>query len=101
MSTISTFIGAYDPCQPGNYITLFNSGRRGSLCKERLTEGICDRDLPSGWYKVQHEDDTEPRKMVDSTVDMYYCGTAYPVWLNGRCSSFIIILIVVDSCSLL
>lgn len=39
---------------------------------------LCDRYLVENWYvAVQH-------KMPTIAPDLGYCGTTYPVWLNGN-----------------
>ena len=40
---------------------------------------LCDANL-NGWYRFNGEAGTQ---MADSCVNMYYCGTESPGWLNG------------------
>lgn len=72
-----------DPCIDGNYNYLHTPGLRGGACKKQSGKVICDHYINDGWYKVQHEDDSAPRKMLEGRVSPNYCGTSRPIWLNG------------------
>lgn len=50
----------------------------------QLTKIICDHYISEGWYKVLHEDDPNPRTMLEGRVSSEYCGTISPIWLNGK-----------------
>ncbi|XP_062613463.1 uncharacterized protein LOC134275223 [Saccostrea cucullata] len=76
-------LGDADPCAEGNFLYIFNAGVRGGSCKRIEGQEICDFYMDSGWYKVKHEDDTVARKMIEQGVNAKFCGTTYPVWLNG------------------
>lgn len=85
-------LGAFDPCQDGNFNFLHTPGLRGGKCKLQRNKVICDHYMDDGWYKVLHEDDLKPRKMLVGIVSSDYCGTSSPIWLNGEyshCHSFI------------
>lgn len=77
------------PCDVGNHYKLHKGGWRGTECFRTLSDSICDRYIFSNtWYKVVGHDDLEPRKMAVGPVDMYKCGTDYPLYLvNGKLSN--------------
>lgn len=79
----SFHLGVPDPCIDGNYNYLHTPGLRGGACRIQSEKVICDHYINDGWYKVQHEDDPGPRKMLDGRVSPNYCGTSRPIWLNG------------------
>lgn len=74
------------PCDNGNHYFLRKGGWRGTKCSSTATESMCDRYiLRNTWYKVIGHDDVEPRKMAVGPVDMFMCGTDYPLYLvNGN-----------------
>lgn len=78
------FQGADDPCVNGNFKFLHTPGLRGGACKLQPTKIICDHYISDGWYKVLHEDDQNPRTMLEGRVSAEYCGTVSPIWLNGK-----------------
>lgn len=70
------------PCDNGNHYFLRKGGWRGTKCSSTATESMCDRYiLRNTWYKVIGHDDVEPRKMAVGPVDMFMCGTDYPLYL--------------------
>ena len=77
-------LGAFDPCLKGNFNFLPHPGLRGGKCKLQRNKVICDRYIDDGWYKVLHEDDLKPRRMLEGIVSSDYCGTSSPIWLNGE-----------------
>lgn len=77
-------LGDLDPCLNGNFDFLHSPGRRGGNCQLQTNKVICDRTINDGWYKVLHEDDLKPRKMLEGRVSSNYCGTSSPIWLNGE-----------------
>ncbi|XP_078321931.1 uromodulin-like isoform X2 [Crassostrea virginica] len=80
---ISNFCDAFDPCLVGNFNFLLKPGLRGGNCHLQPGKVVCDRFIDDGWYKVLHEDDIKPRKMLEGIVSPSYCGTSFPIWLNG------------------
>lgn len=81
---IFIFKGEDDPCDNGNFKFLHTPGLRGGACKLQPTKIICDLYISDGWYKVLHEDDQNPRTMLEGRVSAEYCGTVSPIWLNGK-----------------
>lgn len=82
----SSFLGHENPCDDGNFNLLHTPGLRGGNCK-RQSNIICDHYISDGWYKVLHEDDPKPRKLMEIRVAPNYCGTSNPIWLNGKCKN--------------
>lgn len=82
-SVLCCVSGNDDPCDNGNFKFLHTPGLRGGACKLQPTKIICDHYISDGWYKVLHEDDQNPRKMLEGRVSAEYCGTVSPIWLNG------------------
>lgn len=80
-------LDAFDPCLVGNFVFLHKPGLRGGKCQLQPGKVVCDRFIDNGWYKVLHEDDLKPRKMLEGIVSQSYCGTSFPIWLNGKISS--------------
>lgn len=78
------FLGDENPCGDGNFKFLHTPGLRGGNCKKMSPNVICDRYISDGWYKVLHEDDPKSRKLMETRVAPNYCGTSYPIWLNGK-----------------
>lgn len=78
------FLGDENPCGDGNFKFLHTPGLRGGNCKKMSSNVICDRYISDGWYKVLHEDDPKSRKLMETRVAPNYCGTGYPIWLNGK-----------------
>lgn len=77
------------PCDDGNHYFLHKGGWRGTECSRTVSDSICDRYIFSNtWYKVIGHDDSEPRKIAVGPVDMFKCGTDYPLYLvNGKFSN--------------
>lgn len=70
------------PCDDGNHYYLHKGGWRGTECSRTVSDSICDRYIFSNtWYKVIGHDDSEPRKIAVGPVDMFKCGTDYPLYL--------------------
>lgn len=82
--TLILLIGNDNPCEDGNFKFLNKAGQRGGNCKIQASNVVCDHFISDGWYKVLHEDDLKPRKILDTRVDPNFCGTSNPIWLNGK-----------------
>lgn len=82
--TLILLVGNDNPCEDGNFKFLIKAGQRGGNCKIQASNVVCDHFISDGWYKVLHEDDLKPRKLLDTRVDPNFCGTSNPIWLNGK-----------------
>nr|XP_022297908.1 uncharacterized protein LOC111107161 [Crassostrea virginica] len=72
----------FNPCEEGNHYVLHKAGWRGTTCARTTSDSICDRYIFSNiWYKAIGHDDLEPRKLAVGPVDMFLCGTDYPLYL--------------------
>ena len=77
---IAVLAGANDYCSSDRYSTLGDLAKRSPSFVQDA-EPLCDRYLPSGWYRAGfHQIPTTPPQL-DS------CGTSYPYWMSGEYSS--------------
>ena len=69
-------------CQNSSYTELGNSRRSIDSQWKSGQIPLCDRDLVtvSGWYRFTS---FVGGKMPTSKVDINYCGTGHPIWLDG------------------
>lgn len=69
---------ALDPCS--NYKWLKDSLYRGTNCPAIDNKELCDKyDINyNQWYRVKGD-----REMVTEKVEIFKCGTEFPIWLNG------------------
>lgn len=72
---LSIAVSAQDEC---NSPTILGDLAKRSPTYIQDAVPICDRYLVENWYVVvQH-------KMPTIAPDLGYCGTTYPIWLNGN-----------------
>ncbi|KAK3593673.1 hypothetical protein CHS0354_013569 [Potamilus streckersoni] len=71
-----------DPCMDGQHKELHRGKYRGTMCPFNPQKPVCDRNIKAGWYKVMGE--YGPLQMPDTNVRVSYCGTNYPIWMNGE-----------------
>uniref|UniRef100_A0A4W4GKS9 ZP domain-containing protein n=1 Tax=Electrophorus electricus TaxID=8005 RepID=A0A4W4GKS9_ELEEL len=75
-TTVALTNPLYDPCN--NYVSLDQPWRANNA----PGLGICDSNFKwNGWYRLLYNGMNIC--MVESCVDVYRCGTFYPLWLNG------------------
>ncbi|CAG2217839.1 unnamed protein product [Mytilus edulis] len=69
---------AQDPCS--NYEWLKDSLYRGTNCPAIDNKELCDKyDIDyDQWYRVKGD-----KEMVTEKVEIFKCGTEFPIWLNG------------------
>ena len=53
---------------------------KSSYDTPEFEEGLCDNQLPGGWYRFVGDAGT---KMPTTRVPLYRCGTRLPGWLDG------------------
>ena len=70
------FTVSQDPCLDGNSLELPWISKRSSSYAMDSTP-LCDRYIIETWYKATNH------VMTTSPPTPTYCGTLYPVWLNG------------------
>ncbi|XP_021376204.1 von Willebrand factor D and EGF domain-containing protein-like isoform X1 [Mizuhopecten yessoensis] len=61
-----------------SYIIISEQHRSTLSVPEGNDKLICDRALPSDWYRFTNGD------MPTSCVPTFHCGTQVPIWLNGQ-----------------
>lgn len=71
-----SFIVLQDPCHDRNVVELNDMAKRSPSYAMDSTP-LCDRYITETWYKATDH------VMTTSPPSLTYCGTLYPVWLNG------------------
>ncbi|XP_076864072.1 uncharacterized protein LOC143516408 [Brachyhypopomus gauderio] len=79
MSIIVAF-NSHTYCDPCNDYTSLDQPWRANTAPGL---GVCDVNFNwNGWYRLLYNG--MDIRMAESCVDVYRCGTYYPLWLNGR-----------------
>ena len=68
-------------CSNKTYTEISNPRRSTKSSWNKGENALCDRDLPSGWYRFTS---FAGGKIPERMVAQDHCGTRAPVWLNGR-----------------
>ncbi|XP_022098360.1 uncharacterized protein LOC110983420 [Acanthaster planci] len=73
----------HNPCREGRYTVITDTRRSADILRYSGRGSVDDRSLQPGWYRMT-DDKGAKLNIATSCVEVDYCGTHYPIWINDK-----------------